>query len=113
MKLWIDAQLSPAIAAWINANYANVEAIAVRDVGMGKAEDNIIFFAARDALADVMTKDSDFVELQKRHGVPPKVIWVTCGNTSNKRLKEVLLAELQNALDLLNAGEDLVEITGG
>ena len=37
-----------------------------------------------------MTKDSDFVLLLDKLGAPPQVIWVTCGNTSNARLKEVL-----------------------
>ncbi|MBI4357408.1 MAG: DUF5615 family PIN-like protein [Gammaproteobacteria bacterium] len=32
MKLWIDAQLSPAIADWIKRQYG-WEAIAVRDLG--------------------------------------------------------------------------------
>jgi predicted nuclease of predicted toxin-antitoxin system len=33
MKIWIDAQLSPAIAAWINRTYNNLEAQSVRSVG--------------------------------------------------------------------------------
>jgi predicted nuclease of predicted toxin-antitoxin system len=37
-----------------------------------------------------MTKDSDFVALLDRFGPPPQVIWITCGNTSNARLKEIL-----------------------
>ena len=60
----------------------------------------------------MMTKDSDFVDLQNQHGAPPKVIWVTCGNTSNKRMKEILTARLKDALEILSGGEDLVEITG-
>ena len=112
MKLWVDAQLSPALAKWISENFANIEATAVRDLGLRDAEDQVIFFSARKADATVMTKDSDFLELQKRLGVPPKIIWVTCGNTSNARLKEILSASLSKAVELLEGGEDLVEITG-
>lgn len=32
-----------------------------------------------------MSKDSDFLNLLDRHGPPLKIIWVTCGNTSNRR----------------------------
>ncbi len=32
MTIWIDAQISPAIAAWIRSNFA-VNAVAVRDLG--------------------------------------------------------------------------------
>ena len=112
MKLWVDAQLSPMLAKWITENFTTIEAVAVRDLGLRDAEDQVIFFSAREADATVMTKDSDFLELQKRLGVPPKIIWVTCGNTSNTRLKEILAASLRQACELLESGEILVEITG-
>jgi len=111
MRIWVDAQMSPAIATWISSNYA-VSAVAIRDLGLRDAEDKEIFEAARQEKAVVMTKDSDFLELQKRLGVPPKIIWVTCGNTSNARLKEILAESLQPAIELLEGGEILVEITG-
>jgi predicted nuclease of predicted toxin-antitoxin system len=109
MKIWIDAQLSPAIAQWIKDNFP-VEAFALRNLGLRDATDHEIFAAARQAGAVVMTKDSDFVELVSRHGAPPQVLWLTCGNTSNDRLKEILSATLSKAIDLLEAGESLVEI---
>jgi predicted nuclease of predicted toxin-antitoxin system len=112
MKIWVDAQLSPAIADWINQTFEHLEAVAIRDVGLRDAEDTVIFFSAREANATVMTKDSDFIELQRKHGSPPKVIWVTCGNTSNTALRKILLANLQKAVELLEGGENLVEITG-
>lgn len=112
MKIWVDAQLSPAIAVWITQNFEQLEAVAIRDVGLRDAEDTVIYFSAKEANVTVMTKDSDFIELQKRHGVPPKVIWVTCGNTSNASLKKILLANLQKAVELIEGGENIVEITG-
>ena len=109
MRIWVDAQMSPAIATWISSNYA-VSAVAIRDLGLRDAEDREIFEAARQEKAVVMTKDSDFVQLLDKLGPPPQVIWVTCGNTSNARLKEILTTTLPKALDLLNFGEKLVEI---
>ena len=110
MRIWIDAQMSPAIATWISSNYA-VKAVAIRDLGLRDAKDKEIFEAARQHKAVVMTKDSDFVLLLDKLGAPPQVIWVTCGNTSNARLKEVLTNTLPKALELLNFGEKLVEIS--
>jgi len=107
--IWIDAQMSPAIAAWISAKFP-IACLAVRDVGLRDAEDREIFLEARKQSAIVMTKDSDFVTLQMELGTPPKIIWITCGNSSNARLKEILTATLSDALSLLNGGEDLVEI---
>jgi predicted nuclease of predicted toxin-antitoxin system len=110
MRIWVDAQMSPAIATWISSNYA-VSAVAIRNLGLREAEDKEIFEAARQEKAVVMTKDIDFVHLLDKLGPPPQVIWITCGNTSNARLKEVLRNTLPKALDLLNFGEKLVEIS--
>ena len=109
MTIWIDAQMSPAIAAWVSNNFA-VNAVAIRDLGLRDAEDKEIFEVARRENAIVMTKDNDFVLLLDRLGVLPQVIWVTCGNTSNSRLKEILTNTLPKALELLKSGEELVEI---
>ena len=108
--LWLDAQISPAIAAWINANFSGIQTSSVRQLGLRDAEDRIIFEAARAENVIVMTKDSDFVKMLEQQGPPPKIIWITCGNTSNKRLKEILQTTLIKALALLQAGEKLVEI---
>jgi len=109
VNLWLDEQLSPALAAWI-AHRLNVVARSVRDLGLKSASDPEIFFAARQADAVVITKDQDFVRLLERHGPPPKIIWVTCGNTSNARMQQVLATALPAALGLLGKGESLVEI---
>lgn len=109
MTIWIDAQMSPAIAVWIRSEFG-VDAVAVRDLGLRDAVDEEIFQAAKRENAVVMTKDGDFVLLLDKLGPPPQVIWVTCGNTSNARLKEILTNILPKALELLDAGERLVEI---
>lgn len=43
MILWIDAQLSPAIAAWINRTFEDIEAQSVRSLGLKDALDYEIF----------------------------------------------------------------------
>ena len=109
MTIWIDAQFSPIIAAWITQNFS-VDAVALRDIGLRDAEDEDIFAAAKKAGAVVMTKDSDFLGLLRKHGAPPQILWVTCGNTSNERLQEILAAVLPQAITLLTSEERLVEI---
>lgn len=69
--IWIDAQMSPTIAVWITANFP-IKAFAVRDVGLRDAEDREIFLEARKQSAIVMTKDSDFVNLQTELAAPPE-----------------------------------------
>ncbi|MDX2229198.1 MAG: DUF5615 family PIN-like protein [Leptolyngbyaceae cyanobacterium bins.349] len=111
MTIWIDAQLSPAIAPWITSTFG-VTALALRDVGLKDAEDLEIFEAAKAQGIIFITKDSDFADLVNRLGSPPQIIWLTCGNTSNARLRETLNATLPETLALLRSGEALVEISG-
>ena len=110
MTIWVDAHLFPAIATWITSTF-EIEAIALRDLGLRDAEDTEIFAAAQAQAVIVMTKDSDFVDLVERLGSPPQIIWLTCGNTSNARLREILGETLPKALELLSTGEALVEIS--
>jgi predicted nuclease of predicted toxin-antitoxin system len=107
--IWVDAQLSPALAPWITQQFG-AEAVSVRRLGLTEAKDSVIFSVAREANAIVLTKDEDFAILLERLGPPPRVLWVTCGNTSNEHLRRVLTATLPDALKLINAGEILVEI---
>ena len=111
MVVWLDAQLSPRLAAWLQSAFA-VAATPIRELGLREAEDPIIFAAARAVNAVVLTKDADFVELLERLGPPPRVLWLTCGNTSEARLQRVLHAAWPRIVELLAAGESLVEISG-
>ncbi len=109
MILWIDAQLSPALAPWVRETF-DIETHAVHDLHLLTAKDSEIFQRARDAEAVIMSKDRDFLRLLDQFGPPPQVLWVTCGNTSNARLRAVLSKTLPKVLALLRQGEPLVEI---
>jgi len=92
-------------------DHLGINAVAIRDLGLRDAGDMEIFTAARKADAIVLTKDADFPFLLSQHGTPPKVIWLTCGNTSNDQLKNILANKLSAVLELLDSGEEIVEIT--
>lgn len=109
MIVWIDAQLSPALAPWLTETFA-IEAYSVKFLGYRDASDKDIFDAARAASALVITKDADFVTLLDQYGAPPQVLWLTLGNTSNPRLKQVLEQTFEKAVLLFRSGENLVEI---
>lgn len=110
MNLWLDAQLSPRLCSWIVCQFA-VEATHVRDFNLREAEDSEIFNRARKAGIVVFTKDEDFVDLIRRLGTPPQVLWLRCGNMPNARLKNLLDETLPDAIALLNHGEPIVEIS--
>ena len=57
-----------------------------------------------------MSKDRDFVDLCLEFGAPPHIIWLTFGNTSNAKLREILSTTLGEALQMIQRGEPIVEI---
>lgn len=105
----IDAQLSPHLATWLQSTF-NVQVFSASYLGLRDAKDQEIFNYARRKNAIVISKDDDFVTLVNRLKSPPKVIWITCGNTTNKFLKDVFINKFEQALELLK-DNDIVEIT--
>ncbi|MBA3671497.1 MAG: DUF5615 family PIN-like protein [Gemmatimonadaceae bacterium] len=110
MVVWLDAHLSPRLARWLDSDFG-VSATPVNALGLRDAEDPVIFAAARKANAVVLTKDADFVQLLERLGPPPQVVWITCGNTSELHLRDLLRVAWPRVVTLLEAGEMLVEIS--
>lgn len=110
MTLWLDAQLPPLLADWINAQGWGIQAFAVRDLGLRDATDPVIFRSAQKAGIVVMTKDRDFIRLLDEQGPPPQVIWLRLGNCSNVVLQQVLATTLPRAMKHLDEGEPWVEI---
>ena len=109
-RVWVDAQLPPALAAWMRRELA-VDAVHVEDLGLHRAEDPPIFRAVREA-ADVvvLTKDEDFAQLVDRLGPPPRVVWLRCGNVKNAELRRIVGEVWPEAARLVAAGEPLVEV---
>lgn len=110
MKIWTDAQLPPTLASWLSATF-EIETAALRDLSLRDAQDIEIFEAARAENAVIMTKDSDFIDLVCRLGSPPQILWLTCGNVTNRNLRQLLTVTLPNALKQLRQGEMIVEIS--
>lgn len=109
MTVWVDAHISPRFARWLAETFS-LTAKPLRELDLRDAEDEQIFLAAKKAADVVITKDSDFVELRERHGSPPKILWLTCGNTSDAALRHIFDKHFLEALRLFSAGDDLVEI---
>lgn len=108
--LILDAHLPPSLAVWITETFG-IATYSASFLGLRDANDTEIFAEARRRQAIVLTKDDDFVELLDRLGSPPKIIWLTCGNTSKQRLKFILESHLVTALHIIET-TDLVEIAG-
>ncbi len=111
MEIWLDAQLSPQISKWICDNF-KLNCVHVRELGLRDSTDSQIFQKAKErGEVIIISKDADFLSLLINKGAPPKIIWLTCGNTSNESLKKILSEKLSITLKLLNEGNTIVEIT--
>lgn len=112
MTFWLDAHLDPELAVWLGARF-KIIAKALRDIGLRDADDEVLYQAARHfGEIVIVTKDSDFVELVRRHGSPPRVLLLKCGNLSTLELQALLSRCLPEALEALKAGQSLVELKG-
>lgn len=111
MKLLIDAQLSPSLAAWINRTFDNIHADSVWSLGLRDKSDRQIYEFAKANAYVIMSKDADFLGILEEFGSPPHLIWVTCGNTSNAAMREILSHTLTHVVELIAGGEVVVEIS--
>lgn len=111
MKLIIDAQISPAIAAWINRTFDDIQAISARSVELQFAKDSVIYSYAKENGYVIMSKDDDFLNQLEKFGSPPALIWITSGNTSNARMREILTSTLPKVKNMIDKGEPIVEIS--
>ena len=109
MIIWLDAQLPPKICDWLEESF-DISARPIRDLGLRDARDKEIYERAASEGAVVMSKDRDFVDLCLEFGAPPHIIWLTFGNTSNAKLREILSTTLGEALQMIQRGEPIVEI---
>jgi predicted nuclease of predicted toxin-antitoxin system len=110
MTFWIDAQLPPALAGWLTAQFG-VQAANLESAGLRQAQGIDIFQHAGQPGHVIITKDEDFVDIVTRLGPPPQILWVTCGNVTNRALRELLTRTFPAALKYLEAGEPVVELT--
>jgi predicted nuclease of predicted toxin-antitoxin system len=64
----------------------------VRDIGLGRTDDEAVWqYAAAEAFA-IVSKDSDFHQLSFLRGHPPKVVWIRRGNCSTDEIESLLRA---------------------
>jgi predicted nuclease of predicted toxin-antitoxin system len=98
MKIWVDAQLPPDLANWLTDTFG-LEAFALKDLSLRDAKDIEFFEAAR------------VIDLVCRLGKPPQILWLTCGNVTNRNLQQLLTVTLPDALEQLRQGEMIVEIS--
>lgn len=105
MKFLIDAQLPPAFAGWLRERGHEAEHAA--DIGMVGATDAAIAARAEERQSVLVTKDEDFAALR----LPDRfaLLWLRCGNATNRALFAWLEPRWPEIERLLSDGERFVE----
>lgn len=106
MKFLVDAQLPPALCRWLAAR--GHEAVHVSEIGLLAATDVEIAERAIAGAAILISKDEDFLTLRlpDRFGL----LWLRCGNATNRPLTVWLEARWERVEELLTAGERVIEL---
>lgn len=106
MRCLIDAQLPPGLCTWLHGQ--GIEAEHVFDVLGGQTPDAAIASYAKASALILITKDDDF---RLRH--PPgeyRLIWLRCGNITNRSLQDWLGKRWPEVRQRLDDGEVFVEV---
>jgi len=106
MRFLIDAQLPPALCGWFEQRGHEAEHVTQR-LGGQTPDVEIAACAAGEGFV-LVTKDDDFA---LRH--PPadyRLVWLRCGNITNRALRDWLGERWESILAALEAGEELIEV---
>lgn len=108
MKFLIDAQLPPALARWVQEQGYDAQHVEI--IGLGDAEDHVIWTQAITIDAIIITKDEDFAARAAREATAPVIVWLRIGNATNRVLIQWLEPRWTQIVSLLNDGNQLIEV---
>jgi predicted nuclease of predicted toxin-antitoxin system len=110
-EIWLDTNISPAIAKWMN-EHTGISVKTSYSLSLHHLTDLHIYQRARaQGNVILLSKDADFPELISRLGSPPKLITLKIGNCDNRTLWDFLLPHIQKAFELLASSEtDIIEL---
>jgi predicted nuclease of predicted toxin-antitoxin system len=106
----VDAQLPPLLAEALRQ--AGCEAVHVIDLGLQAATDQQIWDEAISRSAVLVTKDRDFALRRAATNDGPAILWVRVGNTSNRKLIELVLRALPAIVTAIERDEAVIEFIG-
>ena len=101
MNLLFDQNLSHRLVHSLADIFPNSNH--VRDVGLGRADDDAVWQYAAARRLVIVSKDSDFHQLSFLRGHPPKVVWIRRGNCSTDEMESLLR---EHAADLRTFEQD-------
>jgi predicted nuclease of predicted toxin-antitoxin system len=106
MKLLFDHHLSRKLVARLADCFPDASHIVFHS--LETAHDIDIWQFARNNGYTIVTKDADFKDVSTLRGAPPKVIWLRIGNSTTKRVEEVLRLHANAIRMFINNPDDVI-----
>lgn len=103
MKLLFDQNISFRILKILSNTYPNSNQ--VKALGLENTSDIDIWKYAKANHYTIVTFDSDFSNISKLNGHPPKIIWLRTGNTSTKNIADILIKSAENIKTFISSKE--------
>lgn len=94
MKLLFDHNLSHKLVPRLADIFPS--STQTRLLNYGTANDSVIWQHAKDYGFALVTLDKDFADLALQRGVPPKTIWLRCGNSTTAEVERLLRVNLKD-----------------
>ena len=108
MRLLFDHNLSPRLVDRLADVFPN--SLHVYNLGLAEAEDVDIWNYAKINHLTIVTRDSDYSDIQAVKSFPPKILWIRRGNCSTNEI-ESLLRECLFAIQKLSTDSKLGVLT--
>jgi predicted nuclease of predicted toxin-antitoxin system len=101
VKFLLDENLSKRLVPFLQADYPDTSQVVL--LGLEQASDREIWQYAKQHDYVIVTKDSDYQDLNELYGSPPQVILLMLGNSDKARLLKVLIDRKEDIQQLLSS----------
>lgn len=108
MKFIIDAQLPPALAAWLIKS--GHDATHVKDLNLRDSTDTAIWRYALQTEAIIITKDEDFPKRASQSRQRPCIVWIRVGNCTSRALLHWFSPLFPAIIREITEGQQLIEV---
>ncbi|MEX0780937.1 MAG: DUF5615 family PIN-like protein [Balneolales bacterium] len=107
MKFLIDVQLPPNLCKWVEEKKDHARHAI--DIQNGLTLSDVeLWQIAVDQKEIIITKDSDFLDRYLLFGSPPRILYISVGNCSNKKLFEILDVHWNTIYSLFKNGSEVI-----
>jgi predicted nuclease of predicted toxin-antitoxin system len=106
VKLLFDNNLSVLLPEAVAAFFPGSKHVA--GLALEQLSDLQIWQYAKEHHFTIVTKDKDFYHLATSKGSPPKVVWITRGNCTNRQLIDLVTGAAQAISRFMQSNKDIL-----